>query len=495
MTENNIPTSKEIRPRKIKIETRFGKARCLRSRKDRPCDACRHRKSACIITVRPPCRFCESRGQDCTFASSPTQRTRKSTGSSKLKGLSRRELSPSNVFGDLRRPICSRVESQPHHEPSQFGARETRLQAPLSVPIEGSSDSRLSTYVDDADLSRIPIQQEQRIHTSNDIIHSQISSGNTLDGTKGLTAHFLGPSSDQDANLLSSFRSNILNETKYVDVNIRQVFPENTAANLSPVHFNIVHDLFPERDNRMKEITSERIEAYVAPHADTLVRLYFSFVHSEFPVLSKTHFLSEYCQNRVRIPASLRGVIYGLACPFWDRDERLKFLQAVDQGELFEYAHAALNRELDSPKLSTLQSCLLILHENPPLTGTTESPRNWTLACQATSCAQCLGLHTDPSLWNIPDWEKRLRKRLWWATFVTDKWASLGHGSPSHISQESFNTGDLTLEDILCGEDATPSPHGYVLSKRDRRPNQASAINFLETVRLAKHLSVLLDYS
>lgn len=197
----------------------------------------------------------------------------------------------------------------------------------------------------------------------------------------------------------------------------------------------------------------------------------------------------------MRIPASLRGVIYGLACPFWDRDETLKSLPALDQGELFEYAHAALNRELDSPKLSTLQSCLLVLHENPPLTGTTESPRNWTLACQATSCAQCLGLHADPSLWSIPDWEKRLRKRLWWATFVTDKWASLGHGNSSHISHESFNTGDLTLEDILCGEDVASSAHGYVLLKGDRSPSQASAVNFLETVGLAKHLGVLLDYS
>ena len=410
-------------------------------------------------------------------------------------------MSPSSVLANLRRPICSTVESQPNHGLPQLGARETRSQAPLSVPIDGSPDSRPSTYFDDAghssnhDLSRTPLQQDRRIPTSNEISHSQISSGNTLDGTKGLTAHFLGPSSDQDANLLSSFRSNILNETRYVDVNIRQVCPENTAANLCPVHFNIVHDLFPERDNRMKEITSERIEAYVRPHADTLVRLYFSFVHSEFPVLSKCRFLKEYCENRMRIPASLRGVIYGLACPFWDRDETLKSLPALDQGELFEYAHAALNRELDSPKLSTLQSCLLVLHENPPLTGTTESPRNWTLACQATSCAQCLGLHADPSLWSIPDWEKRLRKRLWWATFVTDKWASLGHGNSSHISHESFNTGDLTLEDILCGEDVASSAHGYVLLKGDRSPSQASAVNFLETVGLAKHLGVLLDYS
>lgn len=443
-------------------------------------------------------RFCASRGKECTFASSPTQRIRKPTGpKSKNK-----ELSPVNGVHVNRQSTNSRtVEPQQDQRTPQPERRTRESQVALQSLTDVPPDSHSSTHVDDSgyssnpNLSLTPTHQDQRIHSNNKIIQSDISSGNTLDGTKGLTAHFLGPSSDQDAHLLSSFRSNILNETRYVDVNIRQVFPEQTTTDLPPVHFNVVHDLFPERDNRMKEIASEKIEAFVAPHTDVLVRLYFNFIHPAFPVLSKNRFLREHCQNRLRIPASLRGLIYGLACPFWDRDKTLRSFPSLDQGEIFEHAHTALNRELDSPKLSTLQSCLLILHENPPLTGTTESPRNWTLACQATSCAQSLGLHSDPSLWDIPDWEKRLRKKLWWAAFVTDKFASLGYGSPSHIPRESFNTGDLTLEDILCGEDVTSSSHGYTLLERDRSPNQASALNFLETVRLAKQLSVLLDYS
>lgn len=56
MSENDTFKKEDISPRKLHIETRFGRARRLRSRKDRPCDACRHRKSACVITVRPPCR-------------------------------------------------------------------------------------------------------------------------------------------------------------------------------------------------------------------------------------------------------------------------------------------------------------------------------------------------------------------------------------------------------------------------------------------------------
>jgi hypothetical protein len=42
-------------PRKFSIRSNFGKARQPRSRKNRPCDACRRRKTACVITAEPPC--------------------------------------------------------------------------------------------------------------------------------------------------------------------------------------------------------------------------------------------------------------------------------------------------------------------------------------------------------------------------------------------------------------------------------------------------------
>lgn len=44
------------RPRKFVIQSTFGVPRERRSRKSRPCDACRRRKTACIITTEPPCK-------------------------------------------------------------------------------------------------------------------------------------------------------------------------------------------------------------------------------------------------------------------------------------------------------------------------------------------------------------------------------------------------------------------------------------------------------
>ncbi len=49
-------------------------ARAYKSRKNRPCDFCRARKSACRIAVAPPCFLCRTSGRDCTFVQSPPKR-------------------------------------------------------------------------------------------------------------------------------------------------------------------------------------------------------------------------------------------------------------------------------------------------------------------------------------------------------------------------------------------------------------------------------------
>jgi hypothetical protein len=316
----------------------------------------------------------------------------------------------------------------------------------------------------------------------------------SLELGKSLTAHFVGLSGEQDTNLFSSIRYNVLNETKFIDFNIRQVYVGNPVTGTPPIHFSILHDLFPERDQRAKRVASDAIESHIRGNGDALLRLYFRFVHPILPILSKAATVMAYTTDKLSIPASLRGAIYGLACAFWTQDPLLKDIHPISQHELFEHAHAALNRELDSPKLSTLQACLLILHEQPDLSGTTESPRIWMLACQATACAQALGLHQDPSLWSLPIWEKRVRKRLWWATYMCDIWSSICHGNPPHIPADSFDTSNLSIEDLDSDENVLGLPGCHLLDEGDRILESRNAVRFLENVKLTKILaSVLKD--
>lgn len=53
----------------------------IRTRRERPCDACRRRKSRCVIHEGAVlCVLCEFHKQECTFVQSPVPRKRKPTG-------------------------------------------------------------------------------------------------------------------------------------------------------------------------------------------------------------------------------------------------------------------------------------------------------------------------------------------------------------------------------------------------------------------------------
>lgn len=49
-------STRDARRRRFKVQSEFGNARQWRSRKNRPCDVCRKRKTVCVITSEPPCK-------------------------------------------------------------------------------------------------------------------------------------------------------------------------------------------------------------------------------------------------------------------------------------------------------------------------------------------------------------------------------------------------------------------------------------------------------
>jgi hypothetical protein len=51
-------------------------------------------------------------------------------------------------------------------------------------------------------------------------------------------------------------------------------------------------------------------------------------------------------------------------------------------------------------------------------------------------------------MWAIPSWEKRLRKRIWWAVYAEDKWRSLLMGRPPYIHPQEWDIEDLDASDF-----------------------------------------------
>jgi hypothetical protein len=109
---------------------------------------------------------------------------------------------------------------------------------------------------------------------------------------------------------------------------------------------------------------------------------------------------------------------------------------------------------IHSPRLGVLQAALLYIHQQPRDEArhkTADTPFLWSFVGQIVGLACSLGLHIECRMWGIPAWEKRLRRRLWWAVYAEDKWRSLLMGRPPYIHPAEWDVSDLDEGDFLVG--------------------------------------------
>jgi hypothetical protein len=172
------------------------------------------------------------------------------------------------------------------------------------------------------------------------------------------------------------------------------------------------------------------------------------------PVLSIPQLNKQFSEDSV--PVILLGAIYASALPFVVHDQALFVLGTYNESMtevLWRIVYQMVHDELHSPKLAVLQSALLYLQRLPARhqRAVTDTPSRLSFLGSTVALAMSLGLHLEPRPWGIPAWEKRLRRRLWWAVYLEDKWTSLLLGRPPIIHPDEWDIWDLEdsdLEDI-----------------------------------------------
>lgn len=209
------------------------------------------------------------------------------------------------------------------------------------------------------------------------------------------------------------------------------------------VSSNDMFVLRPDSGTEMYEDEIEDLDAIentVAPHGRALIDLYFRIIHPSFPILHKEVYLEKYERSHREFSPALLAAVYLLASTYWTYSPELLYTSVPNVALLEKLALKAMNYAVHRPKLSTVEAGLLLLQRS--------SRASWPLTAQMLAVGQDLGLHRDSSEWDIPGWEKGLRKRLGWALFMQDKWASLVHGRPSHISATDWAVQPLNDQDF-----------------------------------------------
>ena len=293
------------------------------------------------------------------------------------------------------------------------------------------------------------------------------------------TAFLLGDTGEADPYLLKHSSLAVQAE----NMSFRRIYrdgyapndPEHSMDNGRPLIFMLgAHRLYDRYEPRfeddilrnaqveLEKICSDRIGV-------RLVKLYFKYVYPYFPVLSRSQMLlsDSGMTDLVRaLPLSLKAALYATAQPFMIYDDYLSTILDLAQpsaSTLYRISWIALTHEMHTPHLSTLQACLLFLQRVNDSKYVMDSPFRWSFVAWTVSLAQSLGLSSDCSTWRgIPAWEKRLRRRLWWATYVMDKWSLPSAGLSSHIKLEDYDVLPLTSLDFASDMERS-SPGGQIL--------------------------------
>ncbi|KGO48660.1 Transcription factor, fungi [Penicillium expansum] len=297
----------------------------------------------------------------------------------------------------------------------------------------------------------------------------------SLDLIEGSITQFYGMSSESDPWLLRHCRYDEYGMHGLHRTRIRNVGGVPIEG-LVPVHFletekELMLPKGSEMDNRPQKDQMQdqnQLDVMVSPaHGKRLLCLFLRFVFPAIPIISRSQLgISSSMSTAAleKIPVHLLAAIYASAIPFAVHDPVLCVSAAYGEllsGKLWQMVHELILQETHTPKLAVLQASLLYLQQIPAgsLKALPDGPFIWSFLGSTVALAVSLGLHVEPRPWGIPPWEKRLRRRLWWAVYVEDKWRSLLAGRPSFIHPDENDIFELSASDFMQDENAEDHEH------------------------------------
>jgi hypothetical protein len=279
---------------------------------------------------------------------------------------------------------------------------------------------------------------------------------------------------------LSSHFEPILVNLSSFDARNESVISLGTLRKVDKNAAFIMHDDAQDLPDESEAL--EAIDRIVYPHGPALVDLYFATVHPSFPIVQRYLFSEGLKLGKSSVAAPLLAGIYLLALNWWSNEEDLANHPKPSADELESIASASLTAAMRKPKLSTVQAGLLLLQR--------PEADSWSLTTQLVAIGQEIGLHLDCSSWDIPPWERALRKRIAWALYMQDKWSSLIHGRPSHIFSANWAVRPMSSEDTSI--DTTMTPNSPTDEEEEEELERGHAV-FCEMIELTGITAEVMD--
>ncbi|CAG8510545.1 7259_t:CDS:2 [Funneliformis caledonium] len=192
---------------------------------------------------------------------------------------------------------------------------------------------------------------------------------------------------------------------------------------------------------------------------DKLLDAFWNEVHPVMPFFDKQDLMEKYNNlESNHTSVILLYSIFSISAKYVDDPtEGPNPVDASSAGiQYYNKAKELLKDEFGNSTISVVQSLLLLASHH-------QSHRNsvtWVYVGLAIRLAQDLGLHRDSSQWNFDERQGEIRRRVWWACVVADRFTAAGLGRPLAI-----NDADCDVDFPVAGkvpEDDDETIEGWV---------------------------------
>ncbi|KAI5207822.1 hypothetical protein E4T39_01765 [Aureobasidium subglaciale] len=381
-----------------------------RSTKERPCDACRRRKTRCVKkSGEEKCVLCIFHSQNCTFLHEPVARTRK-----------RKVEETEHQLQGLRTNVGTGVEEY-DELPGESLLKKTL----------GLQNKHHALFVGLTEPFSFP--------------RFSIALGSSQKSTQGGV------------------------------VTIRKVDDFN-AFTIHEDQGTIGYDTEQSR--------VDAIQRLVEPHGQALIDLYFRIVHPSLPILHKGVFLEKYARSYREFSPALLAAVYLLTTNYWRCSPTLATKPKPDACLLHKLAIESYDLTIYRPKLSSVQAGLLLAQFECFESNVISPGSRGRLTAQLVSMAHNMGLHLDPSTWDLPRWEVSLRCKLAWAIYMQDKWVALIEGRPPLLTDRDWIVPLVQHRDF---------PERLEDNEEGSSEVENGRIIFIQMIELTRILSDILD--
>ncbi|KAF9918041.1 hypothetical protein BX616_010512 [Lobosporangium transversale] len=460
-----------------------------RRRVSRACDICRRKKVRCD-GLQPSCTNCTTFGFQCTFNDSAKKRgppkgyiealeNRLHRMESLLGGLVQSGERPKADLDAWRDEHDDDVDSLDSIWPASSDTPLFPPPVPSSLPTNNrhqhtdsistaiSSSSTINSQMNEEEEEEVlpfDLEAREKINAISDSLSSM-----TLDD--GGFVRYLGNSSGID--MLQ--RSQLLKNGRY----------------MMPLRMNEHREWLLQRENIIAQMESEMT---MPPRdlAEHLIELYFTYVHPNIPVLHRPTFMRQYrnLDPLKKPPRALLNAMFAIASRYSTNPEIIGNDPEAFGDEYFSRAKRLIDLEYEVPRQTSIQALLLMVTYR--FTSAKSGGRVWVMLGMATRMAQDLGMHRNSARWHLPPLEAELRKRLWWAVYVMDRWVSACMGRPMAIDDADC---DVDYPSVVEQDWADPDGNPVSPSEEAEKLKEQSSFAlryFVETIKLSQILGQIL---